>query len=42
MNSKFAVGNLTIHRIVEQEEPFFDPLFFFPKLSPDLLEENRS
>ena len=42
MNSKFAVGNLTIHRIVEQEEPFFDPLFFFPKLTPELLAENQS
>ena len=42
MHSKFAVGNLTIHRIVEQEEPFFDPLFFFPKLTPELLAENQS
>ena len=41
-SQQFKVGNLTIHRIVEQEEPFFDPLFFFPKLSPELLAENMS
>ena len=37
----FKVGNLTIHRIVEQEGPFFPALTFFPKLTPDLLDENR-
>jgi glyoxylase-like metal-dependent hydrolase (beta-lactamase superfamily II) len=36
------VGELTIHRIVEQEEPFFDPLDFFPSLTRETLEENRA
>lgn len=35
------VGDLTIHRIVEQEEPLFDPLEFFPGLARERLEENR-
>jgi glyoxylase-like metal-dependent hydrolase (beta-lactamase superfamily II) len=38
----FKVGDITIHRVVEQEAPFFDPLTFFPKLSKDTLEENRA
>lgn len=37
----FKVGDITIHRIVEQEAPFFDPLTFFPTLTKDVLEENR-
>ena len=37
----FKVGDTTIHRIVEQEAPFFDPLTFFPGLSKEVLEENR-
>jgi len=37
----FKVGDITIHRVVEQEAPFFDPLTFFPTLSKDVLEENR-
>jgi glyoxylase-like metal-dependent hydrolase (beta-lactamase superfamily II) len=37
----FQVGDITIHRIVEQEAPFFDPLTFFPSLTRERLEENR-
>jgi len=37
----FQVGDITIHRIVEHEGPFFDPLTFFPTLTQDVLEENR-
>ena len=37
----FKVGDTTIHRIVEQEGPFFDPLTFFPGLTSEVLEENR-
>lgn len=37
----FNVGDITIHRVVEQEGPFFNPLEFFPSLTPELLEENR-
>jgi glyoxylase-like metal-dependent hydrolase (beta-lactamase superfamily II) len=36
------VGNVTIHRIVEQEGPFFDTLTFFPTLTTELLEANRA
>ena len=41
MQTTFDVGGIRIDRIVEQEEPFFDPLFFFPKLTKELLDENR-
>ncbi len=37
----FTVGNITIHRIVEQEGGFFDPLTFFPSLTPEVLAENK-
>lgn len=37
----FDVGDIKIHRVVEQEAPFFDPLGFFPTLTPEVLEENR-
>ena len=37
-----ALGDITIHRIVETEQPLFQPLQFFPTLAPDLLEENRA
>lgn len=39
--TRFTVGDVTIHRIVEQEQPFFDPLTFFPGLTKERLEENR-
>jgi glyoxylase-like metal-dependent hydrolase (beta-lactamase superfamily II) len=35
-------SDLTIHRIVESQAPYFDPLTFLPTLTPELLEENRS
>jgi glyoxylase-like metal-dependent hydrolase (beta-lactamase superfamily II) len=34
--------NITIHPVVEQQAPFFDVLEFFPGLTRELLEENRS
>ncbi len=34
-------GDFTIHRVIEQEEPLFDPLTFFPGLTPEVLHENR-
>jgi hypothetical protein len=37
----FKIGDITTHRIVEQEAPFFDPLEFFPSLTSALLQENR-
>jgi len=40
--AQFTVGNITIHRVVEQETPLFDPLEFFPSLEKEVLEANRS
>src|SRR5450432_3285993 len=42
MSTTFAVGDLTIHRVIESEAPLFDPLTFFPTLTRDLLDENLS
>ena len=39
--TSFKVGDITIHRIVEQEGGFFDPLTFFPSLTPEVLAENN-
>lgn len=35
-------GGITIDRIVELQAPYFDPFFFFPALTQDVLEANRS
>jgi glyoxylase-like metal-dependent hydrolase (beta-lactamase superfamily II) len=37
-----TLNEITIHPVIEQQAPFFDPLVFFPTLSKELLEENRS
>jgi hypothetical protein len=42
MSLTFAVGDLTIHRVIESEAPLFDPLTFFPTLTAELLAENLS
>jgi glyoxylase-like metal-dependent hydrolase (beta-lactamase superfamily II) len=42
MTTQIKVGEITIHRVVEQEAPFFAALEFFPTLTPELLEENLS
>jgi glyoxylase-like metal-dependent hydrolase (beta-lactamase superfamily II) len=42
MTTQIKLGNLTIHRIVEQEGPFFDVLKFFPTLTKEVLDENRA
>ncbi|MCO6416416.1 MBL fold metallo-hydrolase [Siccirubricoccus sp. KC 17139] len=42
MATSFQLGDLTIHRIIEEERPLFDPLEFFPTLTKEVLEENRS
>jgi len=42
MSSTITAGELTIHRIVEQEFPAFDPFDFLPSLGRECLEENRS
>ena len=42
MASPIQLGPTTIHRIVEQEIPFFDAQEFFPALTKEMIEENRS
>src|SRR5436309_14338923 len=42
MTLKFTVGDLTIHRIIEQETTFLPALEMLPGLTPDLLTENRA
>jgi glyoxylase-like metal-dependent hydrolase (beta-lactamase superfamily II) len=42
MTLKFSVGDLTIHRAIEQEIPFFPALELLPQLTPELLGENRA
>jgi len=42
MARPFSVGDLTVHRIIEQEMPFFDPFEFFPGLTAEVLEANRA
>ena len=41
MRLKFAAGDLTIHRIVEQETTFLPAHDMLPGLTPDVLAENR-
>src|SRR6202795_363305 len=42
MSLKFSVGDLTIHRIIEQETNFLPALEMLPGLTPEVLAENRS
>src|ERR1700678_4588115 len=41
MSLNFTVGDLTIHRIIEQETTFLPALDLLPGLTPDLLGEHR-
>jgi len=41
MSLNFAVGDLTVHRIIEQETTFLPALDLFPTLTPEMLAENR-
>jgi glyoxylase-like metal-dependent hydrolase (beta-lactamase superfamily II) len=42
MSLKFIAGDLTIHRIIEQETTFLPALEMLPGLTPELLAENRA
>ena len=42
MSLKFAAGDLTIHRVIEQETSFLPALEMFPDLTGQRLAENRS
>lgn len=39
--TRFKLGDITVHRVVEQEGPFFNAFEFFPTLTAEVLEENR-
>ena len=41
MKTTFSLGDVTIHRIFEQQAPYFDAGFFFPSLSKEELAEHR-
>jgi glyoxylase-like metal-dependent hydrolase (beta-lactamase superfamily II) len=41
MSLTFTAGDLTIHRIIEQETTFLPALEMLPKLTPEVLAENR-
>jgi glyoxylase-like metal-dependent hydrolase (beta-lactamase superfamily II) len=40
MATEIKLGEITVHRVVEQEAPIFPPLEFFPALTAELLAEN--
>src|ERR671930_2090275 len=42
MTTAIALKDITLYPVVEQQGPFFDVLEFFPTLTKELLEENRS
>jgi glyoxylase-like metal-dependent hydrolase (beta-lactamase superfamily II) len=42
LSVKIQIGGTVIHRIIEQEGPFFPALQFFPTLTAELYEENRA
>jgi glyoxylase-like metal-dependent hydrolase (beta-lactamase superfamily II) len=42
MGLKSTIGDLTIHRIIEQETSFLPALELLPGVTPDLLAENRT
>jgi glyoxylase-like metal-dependent hydrolase (beta-lactamase superfamily II) len=42
MTLGFTLGGITIHRVVEQEAPFFDAFQFFPTLTKEMWAENRA
>ena len=41
MRNSFTAGDLTIHRIIEQETTFLPALDMLPGLTPEMLAENR-
>ncbi|MCK1710635.1 MULTISPECIES: MBL fold metallo-hydrolase [unclassified Bradyrhizobium] len=42
MSLKFTVGDLTIHRVIEQKTTFLPALEMLPGLAPEVLTENRA
>jgi glyoxylase-like metal-dependent hydrolase (beta-lactamase superfamily II) len=41
LSTGIEIGSVTIHRIVEQEGPFFEAMHFFPTMTRELLDESR-
>ena len=41
MSEVIEIGDITVHRIVEQQFPFLPALEMIPALTPELLAENR-
>jgi len=41
LSAGIEIGSVTIHRIVEQEGPFFEAMHFFPTMTRERLDENR-
>jgi len=41
LSTGIEIGSVTIHRIVEQEGPFFEAMHFFPTMTRERLDENR-
>lgn len=42
MTTAIALKDITLYPVVEQQGAFFDPMEFFPTLTKEVLEENRS
>ncbi|MFH0300855.1 MBL fold metallo-hydrolase [Bradyrhizobium sp. 31Argb] len=42
MSLTFSIGDLTIHRVIEQETAFLPALDMLPGLTPEVLAENRA
>ena len=42
MTTAIALKDITLYPVIEQQGPFFDVMEFFPTLTKELLEENRS
>ncbi len=40
MSLKFSIGDLTVHRVIEQETTFLKAQEMFPDLAPDVLAQN--
>jgi glyoxylase-like metal-dependent hydrolase (beta-lactamase superfamily II) len=41
MIKPISVGDITIHRVIEQEAPMFGAFEFFPTLTKEMVDENR-
>src|SRR6202030_1052666 len=42
MTMPITLHDITIHSVIEQQAPFFDVMGFFPTLTKEVFDENRS